>query len=946
MKKKPLSIHSTSDLEAINGIQFTSREIDILACILGGRTTKKIASFLGLSPKTVENYISNIMLKIQCNSRMSIIDFLEKSDKFPLLKNHYMTLLGHPFSEQALNKLEEESNDPEKSQPQSEVHQQRNKLLRKIETIIKRKTWESAPFGFLLLICGIGFAIYQYHPNKENSRFKRDLIRADLVMPIKEVFLDRSELMAQIDNAFKRQEGIQTIALVGIGGSGKTTLARQYAHQQKTSLVWEINSETKSNLKDSFENLASALSITKEDKRALHELREIKNPSDQEKKLIEFVKEHLKLYTNWFLIYDNVEKFSDIQKYFPLDLTTWGQGKIILTTRDGNIQNNSHINHTLKILELNEDQKLDLFAKIITQEAKNSFDAKQIASARKFLKAIPPFPLDVSVAAYYLKTIDISYDKYLENLKRSNTELESTQEDILKDSGDYIQTRYSIITLSLKKLIENHKDFSDLLLFISLLDSQKIPRDLLNYYKSSSIVDKFIYHLKKHSLVTTHSPSNSVETTLSLHRSTQGIILAYLTKTLALGEDKKILKSLTSTIENYIDNTTDLIELKKMKQLIPHLKMFLTHDFLITKNMKNIIFTKLGIIYYYIGDYSEAKQFLENSLSELNKNSSSSIKVLAQALGYLGGIYRELGDYNEAKNLLEKSLLISREQSSDNQFEIARILGHLGNVYRKLGTYEKARIILQESFDMHSQYFPEKHVRIAWSLAHLGNAYRGLGHYTISKDLLERSIQLDEKHTSTPKGSMHNFWMLADLGHTYRKLGNYEKAKIIGEQSVNTYKELFGENDVRTAQRAIELGNVYRSLGKYEKAKNLLEKSHMNYAKHYGEQHVETAGVLRNLGQVYLLEGNLKVAEEFFSKALSVFQQNNHPSVYKCLESFSDLHLKQSHQAIQKNAKEDAQNLKTQGINDLKNALNIIKTHFPKDSPHIERIQSKLNKLK
>ncbi len=59
----------TAELETINGIHFTSRELDIIACIIGGRAAKKIASFLLISHKTVAVHIRNIMAKLGCNSR-------------------------------------------------------------------------------------------------------------------------------------------------------------------------------------------------------------------------------------------------------------------------------------------------------------------------------------------------------------------------------------------------------------------------------------------------------------------------------------------------------------------------------------------------------------------------------------------------------------------------------------------------------------------------------------------------------------------------------------------------------------------------------------------------------------------------------------------------------------------------------------------------------------
>jgi tetratricopeptide (TPR) repeat protein/DNA-binding CsgD family transcriptional regulator len=85
-------------LETINEINFTRREVDILTCVLSGKTAKQIAAFLSISPKTVENHIRNIMLKTGCRTQSVIINLIEKSDKFSLFKNHYASLLiQHTF---------------------------------------------------------------------------------------------------------------------------------------------------------------------------------------------------------------------------------------------------------------------------------------------------------------------------------------------------------------------------------------------------------------------------------------------------------------------------------------------------------------------------------------------------------------------------------------------------------------------------------------------------------------------------------------------------------------------------------------------------------------------------------------------------------------------------------------------------------------------------------
>jgi len=87
LNKKKLSEDINSEfLEKINGINFTPREIDIIACLVHGRAAKTIAYFLSIASRTVETHIRNIMRKLECNSQESIRNFIEKSDKFLVLK--------------------------------------------------------------------------------------------------------------------------------------------------------------------------------------------------------------------------------------------------------------------------------------------------------------------------------------------------------------------------------------------------------------------------------------------------------------------------------------------------------------------------------------------------------------------------------------------------------------------------------------------------------------------------------------------------------------------------------------------------------------------------------------------------------------------------------------------------------------------------------------------
>lgn len=80
-------------LRVIRKIKFTAREIEILVCIVNNRSDKKIAYILNISYRTVGTHIRNIMSKLRCNSKETIIDFIESSDKLPVIRDYYNYLI-------------------------------------------------------------------------------------------------------------------------------------------------------------------------------------------------------------------------------------------------------------------------------------------------------------------------------------------------------------------------------------------------------------------------------------------------------------------------------------------------------------------------------------------------------------------------------------------------------------------------------------------------------------------------------------------------------------------------------------------------------------------------------------------------------------------------------------------------------------------------------------
>lgn len=788
-------------LNSIKGVNFTYREIDVIACIMNNRGEKKIASLLMLSPRTVGTHIHNIMLKLNCNSREYIIDFIEKSGKLLILKEYYPHLLLQLSFKNHLIKIAKECNKQCSNHffKSDQLSAEENNMLQQLKEHLKlanviwtestksnidekadfyivsecfsKKQKKSAqilllfnnkfnyiqninsPFidfskkeeyYFLVLeiiskilspnvlepikqqfkdeyqvilsswvgankdIKDIGMisAVKESWTNRNlnillfcvvtiilllslsmihqffsiRKEIKLENIIYDLPLPHPSILLDRTAILKNINRKLNGN-GIQVVALLGSGGSGKTTTARQYARGQKIPLVWEINSETAESILSSFEQLAYVLCQTEEDKQEIQIIQKMKDISDREKKLYVFLKKRIKSYDNWLIIYNNVETFEDIIKHFPYDPKVWGNGKVIITTRNSNIGCNNYIpsDHVIQVEELNENEKLLLFSKIKNNARDYSATDKLIIS--DFLRKIPPFPLDVSLAAYYLKEEDISYEDYLKHLSESKEEFVSFQGNILKDLGGYNKTRYDIVILSIKRIIETNQEFVDLLLLISMLDSKDIPKDLLVNYKNNIMVSKFMHELRKFSLINEEPQFSSLVHVFSMHQDTQRIILDYLFKIFKANGNINQLNAISNILAEYAALELETSNSSRIPLFINHAETFLSHKELLDKVNVAKLDVQLGNYYFRIANYIKAKILLQKALKVYNKQYGKDHIKTAWVLARLGTVYRNMENYSKAKELLEHALKIHKDKHGEECTETASISTYLGSVY-------------------------------------------------------------------------------------------------------------------------------------------------------------------------------------------------------------------------------------------------------------------------
>lgn len=1072
-------------INIINSINFTTREIDVMSCLLHNRGEKKIASILNISPRTVSSHVHNIMLKMNYSSREQIIDLIEKSGKINLFKEYYNNLLIRNIFYEYLSKVSKLANnfevkinyDPSelnldekaileqividlvsagvkisnnsgyvfsvisadnnisnlhlndylitfKDVNNDKINQQNivnfsneyvinifkiiglitknneTKILveefeKKISSIrnsgfsnnpleknslVENKTNHYYFFIYFFSLLSIAIIITLIYDKFYFLKNQQSIISANLPLPCNHILLNRNIIMHEIEKKMLVKDPIKIAVLLGVGGAGKTTLARQYARSQKSSLIWEINAENSATIISSLHKLLYSLCDDEEDKRELVALQK-ENEADRQDKLLVLLTKKIKKYPNWLIIYDNLTCFHDIQKFFPYDANLWGKGKVIITTSNYNIGQNIYINdnNIIYIQDLRSKEKLELFTGIVGKN--NISSPKQKQNLEKFLEKLPSFPLDVSVAAYYIKEERMSYEKYLENIFNQEKNFISIQKNILKDIGEYTKTRYDIASLSIKTIIDSNPNFKDLMSFICKINSQDIPKELLIMYKDELIVNDFIRHLKKFSLITKENFDNDKYVNLfSIHRSIKAIIADYLENYYKLSNSNDIInmaKAIDSYaaihlknhnvininhiilhIENFLDQSSNLSSIKKadLKKKLGMCYFYLASykhagelfQQVVVEYRKHygennintaLVLARLGSVFRNIGEYKKSKEMLEHSIEILHKTNVPVIEM-AWVSVYLGSVYRNLGDYKLSEKKLLDGLKIFLERYGDQNIQVAWTYSYLGSLYMNIGKYQKARDYLEKSSKIYQSIYGSDHTKTAWISVRLATLYKKLGYYDKAEEILESALKVYKKYIG--EDSPDVAWALCHLGRVYRKSGRIKEYNKAIEQSYKIYSKYFKDDHINLAWVTLHLANSYSDVGEHTKGLDLIERSFKVYTQYYGKDHVKIAKLFKDKGIMLINSDKFEQAENCLKYSVAILSKNNHPDLYHTFETISDLYAKKL--TVTKDASNKF-NMQKKSASYIIEAITIANKYLPSDSQQTKRLREKLSIL-
>ncbi|KAJ5887900.1 P-loop containing nucleoside triphosphate hydrolase protein [Penicillium taxi] len=731
-------------------------------------------------------------------------------------------------------------------------------------------------------------------------------------------FVSRGTLLDQLHE--KGSVPGSRIALVGLGGVGKSQLSIEYCHRVRhesaeTWVFW-IHASNKIRFEQSCREIADRVKIPGR-----------QNPQANIFKLLCHWLQDEK--HTWVLVLDNLDddqflhetpQVSDGQSK-TLTRSIWAyfsqisRGSIVITSRSRRVAIQLvEEEEIISVEPMDETQAFALLEKKLGTLTQRE-DIVQLITALEFM------PLAIVQAAAYIKqrAPRQSVRQYLENFQRSD----QNKITLLNSEGGHLrrdtEAKNSIIItwqISFDYIQRIKPSSADLLSFMSFFDRQGIPDHLLRQNKeqqntkiescdqeeSESETEKFealeddILVLRDFSMISVSTDGKSFE----MHRLVQLSMQQWL-KTHKLYErwQGKFIQRLHDNFPN-----SEIENWPTCQLLFPHVLCAMKQQ----PKTESLLEDWASLLYsstYFAwvqGNFLDGKRMAEGSsqarkelLGHENPKTLDSLSTLGLAL-ILGGKWKD------AEELQVQVMDTSKRVLGPEHPDTLTTMANLAVTYRNQGRWKEAEELEVQVLDTSKRVLGPEHPDILTSMANLAATYWNQGRWKEAEEL-EVQVMDSRKRVLRPEHP-DTLTSMNNLAATYIKQGRWKEAEELELQVMDSRKRVLRPEHPNTLTSMNNLTATYIKQGRWKEAEELEVQVLDTSKRVLGPEHPDTLTSMNNLAATYRNQGRWKEAEELEVQVLDTSKRVLGPEHPDTLTSMASLAATYRNQGRWKEAEE------------------------------------------
>ncbi|HEY6619403.1 MAG TPA: tetratricopeptide repeat protein [Steroidobacteraceae bacterium] len=637
-------------------------------------------------------------------------------------------------------------------------------------------------------------------------------------------FTGRDDHLAAIHGHFA---GGEHIALHGLGGTGKSALAAEYAYRfaNEYAGVWWASAEQRTLLVASLAALGGRL-----DPR-------LANISEQETAAKAGLARLAGLATPFLLVYDNVET-PDVVR----DLSPTRGARILMTTQWSDWAGRAA---EVKLESLRED--------VAAQFLQSRGERSDPAGALRLAQALGCLPLALEHAGAYCRLAgrSLSFDDYR---RRIDTH-------VTRPPRGYPASVARTFAMAIEKAAAEATDAETLLGLFAFLAPEHIPLDLV----SEDILDivarsDALMALASTSLIE-HQELADAAPAVTVHRLVQAAMRSRLAANAgAIGVLETLAGALAAAVPEGAYDTPS--HWPACSQLLPHVLAFREHaaDAGLKSGAFAVVCDRMGEFLYARGSLESAKLMFRQAVDVGRLAFGSRDLAVAKASNNLALVMHDLNPSDDAEALLRQALDIERECVGEEHSSYGRTLTSLASVLSAHGRIEEAETSLREAIALGERTLGRGHRDVTMRLGNLATLLHRKGQTIEAEALFREAITSGE--ASLGRDHPQVIVRLNNLALLLQGENRTSEAEKLYKEAVESTERKLGGDHVYLATCLHNLANLQRDSGRATEAEPRYLPAITIMTQNLGIDHVATARARANYAALLLAIGRISEAHE------------------------------------------------------------------------------------
>ena len=673
-------------------------------------------------------------------------------------------------------------------------------------------------------------------------------------------FTGRDELLVLLNEKLRDTEDKKynhRVAIYGMGGVGKTQLAIEYVHRNKSkyhNIFW-ISAADQAALLSGFQDIARLSKCV-----PVLDTADMK-PTDIASAVLSWLEKQ----SGWLLVMDNMDDIEVAIGFLP---AMSERGHTLITTR-----NPDHWTipaEGLQIPILDEQAAVQLL--LLRSRIDGNDDPTAMTQAVQIVNELGCLALAIEQAASFIRSAVNGLAEFLPIFRKSQHQFLGRK---LAKSHPYSNSLAATFLISYNKVHDDPILGDQAIHLLRLLAFLNPDGILVDFLRSGSqgldsglrqvIEDDMVFHdalelLQRYSLVTLSQQKDAIV----IHRLVQAVIKDQLDNA-ELQTSREYVVCVCDMVFPPVDDAMTMTVRLECRRLQNQVLEPAIQAAEICSERSAGLLLKVGEFLLLDGKYQDSERALSLCVDIRTELLSTEHHDTLIAMVLLGNLLHQSGQLERAVVLKEKIWEGSKHVLGEDHRDSLTSMSNLALTYRSQGKLNRAATMLSTVLDARKRKFGEAHPRTLTSMRHLAETLRYQGKLDQAVAMSERGFEaskriLGEDHLETLAFMSQMVTVLIDQGE-------FAKAEALGEKVLEATKRILGETHPNTLSSMGSLAVSLQRQGKLCEAAAIELKLLETKRQILGDEHPDTLIAINNAAVTLCLQGNLDQAAAMHGEA-------------------------------------------------------------------------------